>query len=415
MRHPIQGSVHTHFQEVRDAFSENFSLHGEVGASLCVWHQGKQVVDLWGGYRDLNAQDPWKADDLVNLFSVTKGLVATCFLMLVDQGRLDYHEKLEAYWPELIVGPMKDPFASERRNITIADLLNHRSGLLGFRAPLSLETLEDEADLLNRLEQEPLRWLPGSKQGYHGVSFGLYAGALFKKITGQTVGEFLSEYVTRPLKSDLYLGITDQRQKDLGDRLNPIFPSQLSDILTGVLPNAFFRNTNEGRFYRQVLSKKSDAALAFGQPAALGARGLKNFNLSRVRRLELPWANAQGSARGLARMYQGLLGGDLISRESLTHITPRQSWGDPDAVLRKPMGFSYGFVKEQTHLFSPSTESFGHPGAGGALGFADPKHDLVIASVMNQMGYHVRSPRALSLCHAIYRCINKRSAHSLQI
>lgn len=405
MRHMIKGTCHPRFSEVRSVFEDNFNILGEVGASVCVWYRGERVIDLWGGYRDLNARDPWSADELVNLFSVTKGLVATCFLMLVDRGLIRYEDPVSRYWPELIDSPICD-FKASRQEITIADLLNHRAGLLGFRERLSLEELEDESLLLHRLERERLYWPSGSEQGYHGVSFGLYTSALFKKITGRSLGEFLRTEVTGPLGLDLYLGLTEEEEARLRPRLAPIFPNQLSDLLCGVLPNVFLRSNNEGRFYRGVLRSGSPGALAFGQPAELGARGLNNFNTARVRRLELPWANAQGSARGVAGLYQALLQeGKLIRSDSLEYIKPRQTWVETDLVLRKPMGFSYGFAKEERHLFSPNPESFGHPGAGGALGWADPTEELAIGYVMNRMGYQVRSPRALALCHAIYRCI----------
>jgi CubicO group peptidase (beta-lactamase class C family) len=273
---------------------------------------------------------------------------------------------------------------------------------------LSLETLEDESALLERLEREPLRWAPGDQQGYHGVTFGLYAGALFKKITQRSIGDFIRQEIAQPLNLDLYLGLTDDEERDLADRLCPIFTNQPRDIVLGVLPELLFKPTVEGRFYRRAIRRGSDTALAFGQPAALGARGLKNFNTARVRRLELPWSNIQASARAISSLYNALLTpGRLVSAEALARITPVQSWTESDAVLGKPLGFTLGFMKEETRLFSPLTSSFGHPGAGGALGWADPDNQLTIGYLMNRMGYHVRSPRALALCHAIYRCLDE--------
>lgn len=406
MRHPIQGQVESRFEAVRQTFSDNFALRGELGASFCVYYQGKKVVDLWGGYTDLKASRDWQANDMTTLFSVTKGIVATCFLMLVDRGQIKYQDQIAHYWPELTQGSASEQWIEQRQDLTIADLLNHRSGFLGFKESLTIQDLADESLLLSRLEQEPLRWKPGSRQGYHGISYGLYAGALFKKITGQSLGAFLrTEIKPKLASSDLYLGLTTLEEQTLSSQIQSIFPSQTGDILTGILPSLLYLN-REGRFYRSVLKASSDTQFAFAQPAELGARGLKNFNLAKVRALELPWANALGSARGIAGLYQALLRpGLLVKPDTLALVTPRQSWTECDAVLRKPMGFSYGFVKEETQLFSPHTESFGHPGAGGALGWADPKSQLSMGYVMNRMGYQVRSPRALALCHAVYRCI----------
>ena len=405
MLHPIHGFVHPRFEAVRTAFHENFSLHGELGASVCMYHRGEKVVDLWGGFADRKATIAWEADDLTTIFSVTKGIVATCYLILVDQGRINYSDPIAQYWPELCENTKEIRFREERKQLRIADLLNHRSGLLGFQEALTLDCLENELELLKRLESEPLRWKPNTKQGYHGVSFGLYAGALFKKITGQSIGSFLRDDIKSKLALDLYMGLTDEELNQLHPRIRPIFPNQMSDILSGILPSLLGTH-REGHFYRAALNKNSDTAFAFGQPAELGARGLKNFNLERVQRLELPWANCLGSARALAKFYQSLLKPNyLVRSKTLEEVFARQSWAEKDAVIRKTMGFSYGFVKEESTLFSPNPEAFGHPGAGGALGFADPKAELTIGYVMNRMGYQVRSPRALALCHAAHDCL----------
>lgn len=402
MLHPIHGFVHPRFEAVRRAFYENFTLRGEVGASVCMYHEGEKVVDLWGGFVDLKAATPWQANDLVTVFSVTKGLVASCYMILVDQEKISYSDPIAKYWPELCDNINETKFKEKRRQITIAQLLNHRSGLLGFKDPLSLECLENEPELLKRLEAEPLRWKPNSKQGYHGVSFGLYAGALFKKISGQSIGSFVRNEIKAKLDLDLYLGLTSEELNQLRHRIRPIFPNQISDVLSGILPSLLGRH-REGHFYRAALNKNSDTTLAFGQPAELGAHGLKNFNSERVQQLELPWANCLGSSRAIAKLYQALLTpNQLVKTKTLEQVFTRQSWSEKDAVIRKPMGFSYGFVKEESSLFSPNIESFGHPGAGGALGFADPKAKLSIGYVMNRMGYQVRSPRALALCHAAH-------------
>ena len=406
MLHQIDGYVHPRFRDVQRVFADNFQIRGELGASFCVWHKGEKVVDFWGGDADIEGTRPWKPDHLTTIFSVTKGLVATCFLMLADRGEITYDDPIARYWPELAEGPENEPHRERRRALTIAQLLQHRSGLLGFKEDLSLETLGDESTLIQRLESEPLRWSPGTRQGYHGVSYGLYAGALFKKITGVTLGTFLRREIAQPLNADVYLGLTPDEEERLSDQLCPIFPNQLRDILFGVLPHALGRKTLEGKFYRRVLRKSSDAAYAFGQPSGLGARGLHRFNDPAVKRLELPWANAQSSARGLAKIYQGLLIPDqLVSAQALEWIKPVASWSDLDAVLPKPLGFTLGFMKEEPQIFSPSRESFCHPGAGGALGLADPKRQIALGYVMNRMGYHVRSPRATALCHSVYQCL----------
>ena len=395
MHHPVNGFYTPQFEKVYETFFDLFASQGEIGASFCVWHKGKKVVDLWGGYQDRKGLKAWTPDTLTTLFSCTKGLTALCFLTLVDQGKLDYDTPIADFWPE---------FAQKgKEQITLRTFLNHRSGLVGIRDPLSLDELNDDERLARRLEQESPAWTPGEKQGYHATTFGIYAKIIFKKITGRSIGSFLHQEIlpkchTKKDRADVWIGLP----KEHHHRVAPIFPNQLSDILLGIVPS-LFRSSREGRFFRGALHPKGMGKLAFGQPAELGAKGLHNVNRPDVWEMELPWMNALGSARGLSLIYKTLIQPHtLVKPSTLELLKSPQSWTERDQVLRKPLGFSLGFIKEEPHLFSPSPSAFGHPGAGGALGYADPDHDLAFAYVMNRMGYHVRSPRALALCHALY-------------
>ena len=118
MRHPISGSAHPRFKRVERAFLENFQLRGELGASVCVWYQGRRVVDLWGGFTDRAGVSEWRADTLTNMFSVTKGLVATSFLMLVDRGVISYDDPVSRYWPELVENAPEGDHHDARRALT---------------------------------------------------------------------------------------------------------------------------------------------------------------------------------------------------------------------------------------------------------------------------------------------------------
>ena len=177
-----------------------------------------------------------------------------------------------------------------------------------------------------------------------------------------------------------------------------------------MLPKLLFHQGNEGRVYRQVVLGK-EAAKAFANPKELGPKGISNFNTARVRAMELPWGNGITNARGLARVYAALASGGsidghrLVSSEALLPLQETQSWTQRDRVLRKPQGWTQGFIKESEMMFSPNKESFGHPGAGGALGWCDPKEELAISYIPNKMAHHIRSPRARALTAAVYRCL----------
>ncbi len=394
-----QGECSTAFEEVRLAFEASFESKKELGASLCVWHHGEKVVDLWGGYVDKARTQAWERDTLCTMFSTTKGMVALCFLMLADRGVFDYDEAVAKYWPEFA--------ANGKGEISIRTLLNHRSGLIALDEPISLDDLADRPDKVARIaaEQTPY-WEPGTDQGYHGVTYGIYTAELFRRLAGESIGTFLRREVTEPLGADVYLGLPASEES----RVSPIYPAGLGEILFKIVPKLLFHRGNEGRVYRQVVLGK-EAAKAFSNPAELGPKGIANFNTAKVHGMELPWGNGISNARGLARIYAALAGDGsidghrLVSADALTPLRETQSWTKLDRVLRKPQGWTQGFVKEDEMMFSPNPESFGHPGAGGALGWCDPTEELSIAYIPNKMAHHIRSPRARALAAAIYRCV----------
>lgn len=397
----IHGTVTPRFEPVRAAFEANFKSRGEVGAGLCIWHQGEIVVDLWGGVIDKKQKTPWDADSMALIFSCTKGMAATALLMLADRGLLDYDAPVAEYWPEFAQNGKAD--------ITVRTLLNHRAGVVGIDEPMTLEDLGTRPEKIAEIcaRQAP-HWAPGEHQGYHAISFGTYAGALFERIAGESIGTFFNREIGGALGADIYLGLP----AELEPRVATNYPAPWRERLLKVVPKLIAHRGLEGRVYRQAARRGTPAQRAFSNPAELGPRGLHNYNRSDVRQMELPWCNAIASARGLARVYQALVAGGsldgvkLMNPGTIAPVHARQSWEPLDQVLRKPMGFSQGFVKEETRLFSPNTEAFMHPGAGGSLGMADPKAGIAMAYVMNQMGHHVRSPRALALCHALYKCLD---------
>ena len=397
----IQGHNTQEFSELRRVFAENFAKRGELGASLCVWHQGRKVADLWGGHLDVERTRDWQEDTLSLVFSSTKGLVALCFLVLADRGRFSYDQPVAMYWPEFA--------AAGKEDISIRTLLNHRAGLTSVDEAITLHAVKNEPEsVASILAAQKPHWPAGSDQGYHGVTYGLYAAELFRRIADESVGSFLAQAIAGPLGADVHLGLSPAHQ----ERVSAIHPANTPEKLFGILPRLFFHRGTEGRVYRQIALGK-ETYKAFANPAELGPRGIGNFNRPDVHALELPWANAITHGRGLARVYAALANGGeidgvrLVSEQSIQALFERQSWSQQDRVLRKPLGWSQGFLKEELHMFSPNRESFGHPGAGGALGWCDPVAKIAIGYVPNKMAFHVRSPRARALAAAVYRCLEK--------
>lgn len=392
----IRGTVAPRYEGVAAAFRANFAQRGEVGASFCVLQEGEVVVDLWGGVTDRETGQAWEADTLCTVFSVTKGLAAICLLMLADRGLLDHDAPVADYW---------EGFGQHgKRAITVRQLLNHRGGVSALDVPLTLDDFQHHPErVLGALESQVPLWEPGTDQGYHATSYGPYVAELFKRVAGVSIGQFFRSEVTEPLGADAFIGLPE----GLEDRVATLYPLTLGDKLFRALPRAFLPRDRDGRMLRQALRKRSDTRRAVAVPADLGPSGLSNLNRPEVQRLELPWVNGIASARGLARTYAPLanggeaLGVRLVESPILAEVIRRGSWTTRDRTVQKPLGFSLGFVKEEVGLFSPHEQSFGHPGAGGSMGWADPVARLSWGYVTNRMSHRIRSPRGLALCRAV--------------
>lgn len=395
----VKGEVAPGFEGVRACFQEQFRSGRQIGAGLAVWYRGVPVVDLWGGWADREAQRPWARDTRMVLFSVTKGFVAMAFQLLVDRGLLHFDDKVVRYWPEF--------GAAGKADMTVRTLLNHRGGLARLNTPFLLDDCWDEnkaAAIRTALEQQAPAWTPGEAQGYHALTFGLYASELFRRIAHEDVGAFLEREYFLPTGSDVRLGTPVDFDAQVG-RLYP--PAQLDRVFTLAKENFRHPSGPDARIFRDFFRPGSLCRGALMNPST-PKNDLRAYNSIPARRASLAWASSTGSARGVAKAYlpfaqKGLVDGEpLFSAHLIPELTRRQGWSERDFVLQKPIGWSSGFVKEAPDVFSPNPESFGHPGMGGALGWVDPSVELAIGYVPNRMSWRVRSRRALELTRAIY-------------
>ena len=397
----VRGTVDKRFTRLKEAFEENFLLHGEIGASISLWLDGKERVHLWGGLADVESNRAWTPETLGMVFSVTKGLTSMTLLRLQQQGLLDYDEPIGKIWPEFACNGKED--------ITIRQLLNHRAGLCAIDEPLTLADVLEWKPVVKAMEaQEPL-WTPGEQQGYGSVAMGAYAAEIARRVSGKSVGTILREQVAGPLEARVFLGLPEEQLPHAAT----IYPTTRKDFITGVVPRFFMDKGPDGSLYRAIIQKKSMTRRSISNPSELGVKGLRNYNKPMVRTAELPWVNAFVSASGLAKIYGAMAQGGTLGSASifeqgvLKPLESRQSWSERDNVVLKPLGFSQGFVKDLPNLFSPNLETYGHPGAGGSVGFADPVAGVGFSYVMNKMDFRIRSPRCLRLCKVLYECLNE--------
>ncbi|MDT8990530.1 serine hydrolase domain-containing protein [Curvibacter sp. APW13] len=395
---PLQGHCHPHFAGVARQFARSFVDGEEIGAALCVYHRGECVVDLWGGWADREQRVPWQADTLIVVFSVTKGLAAMALNLAAERGAFDWDAPVARYWPGFAQNGKAD--------ITVRQLFNHRAGLHALSTPLTLEQCFDatQRDAVRAaLERQAPAWNAGVDQGYHALTFGLYASAFFRQAVGEPLEAFLHREYLDPLGADVHLGTPPYEDA----RIATLYPGSDAARVGRMVWAALRGGSTESNVARSFLAGQ-DAKGAFSNPPAPGGFGV--YNQPPVRRAALAWASATASARGLARAYvPWSVGGTWQGRQwlqpqTIAPLLERQGWAEPDRVLGKPLGWSQGFLKEETTVFSPNPESFGHSGIGGTLGWCDPKAQLAIGYVMNRSDWRVRSPRALALCRALYQC-----------
>ena len=376
----IEGEVAAGFEPVREAFVANFRRpgdFGEVGAALAVYQHGRCVVDLWGGQADRARTRPWTRDSLVNVWSATKAAPAVAVARLVDQGLIAYADPVASVWPEYA--------QAGKAATTIGQVMSHQAGLPGFAEPTRLEDLYDWAGCIAKLERQAPAWAPGTATSYHAMTFGFLAGEIVRRVAGMSVGTFIAEEIAGPLGADIYVGLPEALEPRVAETLGPRRPPTPSGSQPSDLAMSALRNPATG----PLVPNRRDWRAA-----------------------ELPAANGQASAQGLARLYAALAGGGaldgvrILSPETLAQLTaPAAPHGRRDQFLGFTDCWAMGLMLNTPRLYGPNPNSFGHSGWGGSFGCADPETGLSIGYVCNQMGPDLTNdPRAASLCAAAAAC-----------
>jgi len=379
----VHGRCDEKFSTVRDAFARNFEEFGEVGAAVALTIDGKPVIDLWGGVADKDTMNPWQRDTIVTVYSTTKGMTTICAHRLVEQGLLDLNAPVAKYWPEFAQAGKAD--------VPVHMLLSHRVGLPTVSEELPEGAIFDWETMTDALARQKPFWEPGTRHGYHGLTFGWLVGEVVRRISGKSLGTFFRDEVALPLGLDFHIGV------------DPKHDARIATMYTAVVSIEVAREMEQRQ---QEVQERMSAEL-------LGARGNISSRLAHNseawRRSEIPAANGHSDARSLARVYGALAcGGSLdgvqvLSPESIARATIEQAAG-PDAMLPNATRFAQGFWLSRDGNMGPNPRNFGHPGAGGSLGFADPDKRMGFGYVMNQMkvGLQGESTTSRRLIDALY-------------
>ncbi|WP_328299091.1 beta-lactamase family protein [Streptomyces sp. NBC_00435] len=379
----IQGVVAEGFEPVREAFVRNFQVLGDRGAAVAVYRDGRKVVDLWGGTKDANGTEPWAEDTAQIVRSATKGVAAAVPLLLQQRGLLDLDAPVGSYWPEFKAG------GKERTRVR--DLLAHRAGVPALDRGLTVAEAADGVSGPRAVAAQHAFWEPGTEHGYHAQTFSWLLSELVLRATGRSLGGILAEEIAEPLGLDFWIGLPEAQAHRVG-RVAPVDPPESA----GMLRTRPRRNVSEAYADPDSLTRRAFAAI---DP-------LPDENDPAYRAAELPASAGIGTARALARFYGATIGvvedGARIFTPATTALAGKELSSGPDRVLVVNTRFGPGWMLHgpASPLLSPA--SFGHPGRGGSLAFADPEAGIGFGYVTNAHAKSVTAdPRAQALVRAL--------------
>lgn len=377
----IHGRWDRRFEPLKDALAENFEQHGEIGAAVAVAIDGQLVVDMWAGWMDVARTRPWRRDTLVDVFSVGKPMAALCLLGLLERGLIELDQPVAAYWPEFA--------AAGKAGVTVRMLLAHRAGLPAIRRKLAAGAMYDWELMTSELAAEEPWWEPGTAHGYHTNTFGFLVGELVRRVGGEPVGAAFHREISVPLSADFHFGLPASEDGRVAEFVFPERPPESMsdpDAVPLIVRRAYFNPP--------------------------GISGIGTVNTREWRAAVMPSTNGHATARAVARIYSALACGGsvdgvrILEPGTIAEATLEASSG-PDRILTRPSRFGLGFqLAMPQRPLGPNPDAFGHFGAGGSVGFADPRARLAFAYTPNQgEGPRWQNPRNRGLIEALYRCI----------
>jgi len=371
----IEGFCVPEFNAVKQAFIDNFHHQAELGACISIMHKGKVLVDLWGGYQDIARTKPWKEDTLVCVMSVTKGIASICLLALADKKIIDLDAPIARYWPEFA--------QAGKATITIRCMLGQLAGIPVADAAPSNSLYQLDV-LFQALEVQAPLWKPGTTPCYHSFTHGLLCQKLVELTTGKSMGTFLREDLFGPRGIDFFIG------------LNPEEEQRCTDILVDESVPSLNGMNQDGTLLARAW-----------KPAPFDLNN-NFFQDPGFRQAEFSSANGHSNARALAQIYGTLVhnGNSMISHDLLENAIQEQ-WDAVEEMTHRHFRYGTGFMLNNTHFsLGSNPRSFGHPGLGGALGFADPDAQLGFGYCGNRIhAVDDAGPCGKALIDAVYACL----------
>lgn len=385
----VTGRYDGRFESVVQRFIDNYLEYDEVGASLCLTHEGETVVDVWGGAKDRELSAAWESDTISIVMSCTKGAVAVCAHILASEGKLDIEAPVKEYWPE---------FATNgKEHATVRMMLDHSVGVPAFRGELAPDFMIHWDQVVERLAAEAPFWEPGTRNGYHLINFGWTVGELVRRVSGKSLGTFFQDEVCKPLGLDFWIGLPEEHE------------SRVSDLISSPPPDA---GGHVSKFMQVIMSEPESATrVAMSNMMSQKTTG-RDWHAA-----EIGGGGGITNARGLAGMYTPLAlgGGNLMSSEQVEKARRCSVATNCDATLQIATRFGLGFMLSMDNRNKYDKDSvvlgehaFGHVGMGGSIGFADPSLGLAMGYTMNRMGPGILlNERGQALVDETYRVLER--------
>ena len=386
----INGVTASGFDGVRAAFEANFDKGLEIGASFSAYYRGEKVVDLWGGIADVDRGRAWNEDTTALVFSTTKGATAICANKLAQEGLLDVDAPVAQYWPEFAQGG-KD-------TIPVKFLLSHQAGLAWVDGDMTLDQALSWDPVVDALAQQVPHYQPGSQHGYHATTYGWLVGEVVRRITGKSVGTYFHEEIAAPLGLDFWIGLPESEEP------------RVATLVGGLADPAITTDPEVAKLIAEIMGPDTVLGRALFAPGG-ALSDPEVWNTRALHAAEVPAANGIGDARSLARMYAACIGEvdgiRLLTPEQLQRATTQLTTGPNTVLLDMDIQFGLGFMLHSTLIELGGPRSFGHFGAGGSVGWADPEADLAFGYVMNRMDMglagDIRSYELINACYAAVR------------
>jgi CubicO group peptidase (beta-lactamase class C family) len=383
----IEGFVEPGFEGVRDTVASLTDPWGRRGGAIAAYANGKLVVDLWGG--EARPGQPWKMDTLSPVASITKSWAAVVVGKLYEQGVVDWVTPISQWWPE---------FAQHgKESVTLNELFTHSSGVLTFDnavAMLDANNCQGWLDLdgiAAGLAAAKPAWIPGTKHGYHAVSYGWLLNEVVRRTWGRTIGKIFATDFAKPLDLDTHIGTH-------GADIERVAYPQVADLTKAPRLQRYLMKT--------ATRKGSDPSTLFGQ--ALLADGRSTI-LDRVEgytentnfiEAEVPASNGTTTTRSLARLFAALAAGgtldgiEVLSANTVLELRKVRA-EDRDVVTTEPLPrllrrivptarIAYGLMPMTKAIGKiqpgPASSSFWSGGFGGQIAMGDPDAGVSFAS-----------------------------------